>query len=339
MDSSQQINEALNQKNYKQALLIALSNSLKIKLTTSLKTKNQTCSITKEIDLVQGSKTHIDSELLTPNHQTIVDFHQQKTSEIYQTWEQNRETLLKAFDLMAGGNLNLEPLQGSNISSFEKQELTQEYISNIPEDFDEFSEENEVDSGDEDSFISDAEFDDFDSNEEDNNQYISEAQFDDFDSPEEDDIEEDEFTQIISPDEVAEASYDDFDDSFGEDNSEESWVDDVVIQDSEESENINEEIINHDYVSEDESEALFEDTDFNGLGEMDSSGGGDDEADWGDLLEDNQTHGAAEEVIPTPEEDSVDDWNEWIESQDSGEISCNPEEIDWSEDDWTDTPA
>jgi len=60
MDSSQQISEALNQKDYKQALLIALSNSLKITLKTSLKTKNNTYAIAKEIDLVKGSATNID---------------------------------------------------------------------------------------------------------------------------------------------------------------------------------------------------------------------------------------------------------------------------------------
>ncbi|AUC62242.1 Topoisomerase IV subunit A [Cyanobacterium sp. HL-69] len=332
MDSSQQISEALNQKDYKQALLIALSNSLKITLKTSLKTKNNTYAIAKEIDLVKGSATNIDSELLDYSHENIVNFHQQKTAEIYQTWEQNRETLLKAFDIMAGGNLNLEPLQFSTNSSLEEEDLSQEYISDIPENFEDFSTDNEKDN----QFISEAEFEDFAAD----NQSISEEEFDGFDAP--DDIEEDEFTQIISPDEVAESSYDDFDGSFGADTSEESWVDDVVIQDYEENETVGEEVLNHNYVTTDdeESEALFEQTDFDVLGETDSAEGGDEEeADWGDLLEDSQTNSSAEEATRAPDEDSVDDWNEWIESQDDGEISCNPQEIDWSEDDWSDTPV
>ncbi|WP_069792110.1 hypothetical protein A5482_011865 [Cyanobacterium sp. IPPAS B-1200] len=351
MDSSQQINEALNQKDYKQALLIALSNSLKITLKTSLKTKDNTYAIAKEIDLVKGSATNIDSELLDYSHENIVNFHQQKTAEIYQTWEQNRETLLKAFDIMAGGNLNLEPLQFSTNSSLEEEDLSQEYISDIPENFEDFTTSNEEDS----SIISEAEFENFTTDNEQDNQSISEAKFDDFaadnqsisekefdafDAP--DDIEEDEFTQIISPDEVAESSYDDFDGSFGEDTSEESWVDDVVIQDYEETETVGDEVLNHHYVTteEDESEALFDGTDFDALGETDSAEGGDEEeADWGDLLEDSQTNASAEEATPAPEEDDIDDWNEWIESQDGGEISCNPQEIDWSEDDWSDTPA
>jgi len=247
------------------------------------------------------------------SHENIVNFHQQKTAEIYQTWEQNRETLLKAFDIMAGGNLNLEPLQFSTNSSLEEEDLSQEYISDIPENFEDFFTDNEKDN----QFISEAEFEDFAAD----NQSISEEEFDGFDAP--DDIEEDEFTQIISPDEVAESSYDDFDGSFGADTSEESWVDDVVIQDYEENKTVGEEVLNHNYVTTDdeESEALFEQTDFDVLGETDSAEGGDEEeADWGDLLEDSQTNSSAEEATRAPDEDSVDDWNEWIESQDDGEI-------------------
>ncbi|MBE9222434.1 hypothetical protein IQ215_06960 [Cyanobacterium stanieri LEGE 03274] len=349
MDSSQQINEALNQKEYKKALLIALSNSLKITLKTSLKTNENSYSITKSIDLVNGSKTHIDSELLTKNNEYIVNFHQEKSSQIYQTWEKNRETLLKAFEIIAEGNINLEPLLIGQNNSHCKDNSPQQSSTDISDNLDDFS----IDDEENNQVISDDEFDDFSTDNENENLSIAESEFDSFindeeedkslimesafDTSEDDDIEEDEFTQIISPDDVSEASYDDFDDGFEEDSTEENWIDDVVIQDSENNDIVNGEVIGNDYVSTDEedSEALFED-----LGEMDSvddSQG--DEADWGDLLEDSQSNSAAEVVTPSPEDDNIDDWNEWIESQDGGEISCNPEEIDWSEDDWKDTPA
>lgn len=305
MDSSQQIHEALNQKDYKKALLVALSNSLEIKLKTSCKTDNQTYSIIKKINLIQGSHDHIDSELLNAEHESVINFHQKQVKEIHQTWEQNRETLLQAFEIMSGGNVNLEPLKIGH-SKPPAEDLKQEYISDIPEDFEDFGVEE--------------------------NPAVSSIEFDDLEE-----TTEDEFTQIISPDDVEEHSYDDFEDSFEGDTIEENWVDDVVIQDSPSQEdNTSHNDYVNDYVAMDGEEAnsLFSD-EGDDFATVESSGESAEEEDLGDLLNESENNATAEAVSP----DNIDNWNEWIESQDNGEISCNPEEIDWSEDDWSDTPA
>lgn len=302
MDSSQQIHEALNRKDYKKALLVALSNSLEIKLKTSLKTDTQVYSITKKISLIQGSHDHIDSELLDAEYESVINFHQKQIKEIHQTWEDNRETLLQAFEIMSGGNVNLEPLKIGHSNNSPTEDLKQEYISDIPEEFEDFGVEE--------------------------NPTISSMELDDLEE-----VTEDEFTQIISPDDVEEHTYDDFEGSFEEDTIEENWVDDVVIQDSSHQES---HISENDYVAMDEEEAdsLFSEGD-DDFATIDSSSESATEEDWGDLLNESDNHATAEAVTP----DNIDNWNEWIESQDNGEISCNPEEIDWSEDDWSDTPA
>jgi len=138
MDNSQQITQALIKKDFKQALLIALSNSLKIKTKTVLKKDSKTYQIIKEVDLVNGTKNHLDLELLSSQNSQIIRFHQQQIKELYPLWEKNRETLAKIMQLLAGNAIDFAPTEEKiNIDNLEKnEEFTQKYIADIPESFD-----------------------------------------------------------------------------------------------------------------------------------------------------------------------------------------------------------
>ncbi len=167
MDSSQQISQVLIKKDFKQALLIALSNSLKIKTKTVLKTDNKNYQITKEIDLVNGSKNHLDLELLKSENNQIISFHQQQVKELYPLWEKNRETLVTIMQLLAGNTIDFTPPEETIDvdNSEESQGFTQQYIADIPENFDDLGLEDDGFSASEDQ---DFDFQENDGNKEEN---------------------------------------------------------------------------------------------------------------------------------------------------------------------------
>jgi len=167
MDSSQQITQVLIKKDFKQALLIALSNSLKIKTKTVLKTDNKNYQITKEIDLVNGSKNHLDLELLKSENNQIISFHQQQVKELYPLWEKNRETLVTIMQLLAGNTIDFTPPEETIDvdNSEESQGFTQQYIADIPENFDDLGLEDDGFSASEDQ---DFDFQENDGNKEEN---------------------------------------------------------------------------------------------------------------------------------------------------------------------------
>lgn len=120
MSNYDEIKQTLANQDLKQAILIAFSNSLEIKLKTSLKQdQNQTIDIISQINLIQGLNTKVDQSLLEPQHQYLTEFHQKQLNSVYDTWQKNRETLIKILQILSG---NLTDVQISKNLSYSNNE-------------------------------------------------------------------------------------------------------------------------------------------------------------------------------------------------------------------------
>ena len=106
MSNYDKIKTLLENKDYKSALLMAFSNSLKFKLTTTIEQDNQTASIETQIDLLKGITTTVsDPELLNQDN-NLDTFHQQQLATVEQTWQQNREMLVAILQVLAGNQID-----------------------------------------------------------------------------------------------------------------------------------------------------------------------------------------------------------------------------------------
>lgn len=134
MTNYDKIKDLIEKKKLSQGLLLALSNSLKIKLVTKTKGKEQVNNIETEIDLVKGLTTEInDKSLLSQNNYTL-NFHQKQLENIYDTWDKNRETLVKIFQIINGSSIKL------GTSEYLPEELT-ESDDSFAHEFDDFESE------------------------------------------------------------------------------------------------------------------------------------------------------------------------------------------------------
>lgn len=107
MSNHDDIKELLQKKKLKQVLLIALSNSLKLKLTTTSTGKNIITNIETKINLLKGLTTKISADALTSNNNHSLNFHQKQVENAYETWEKNRETLVKLLQIIAGNQVEI----------------------------------------------------------------------------------------------------------------------------------------------------------------------------------------------------------------------------------------
>jgi hypothetical protein len=105
MSNYDKIKDLIEKKKLSQALLFALSNTLKIKLITKNQKKELANNIETVIDLAKGLTTEInDKNSLTKNSYTL-DFHKKQLENIYDTWDKNRETLVKIFQIINGSSI------------------------------------------------------------------------------------------------------------------------------------------------------------------------------------------------------------------------------------------
>ncbi len=104
MSLYQEFQAAIQAGNLKEALLIAFSNNLELKITTSLvsPTKNQSYSWRSQLNLLNGLEIEVSKELLNDNYQNLHQLHTQQIDRAYQTWENNQATLIKVLQLLAG---------------------------------------------------------------------------------------------------------------------------------------------------------------------------------------------------------------------------------------------
>lgn len=109
MSNYDEIKQTLANQDLKQAMLIAFSNNLEIKLKTSLKKdQNKTIDIISQINLIQGLNTKVDQSLLESEHKYLTEFHQKQLNSVYDTWHKNRETLIKILQLLSGNITDIE---------------------------------------------------------------------------------------------------------------------------------------------------------------------------------------------------------------------------------------
>ncbi len=103
MVNNEDIKELLEKKKLQQIFFIALSNSLKLTLTSTYKGKDKISNIETEINLLKGLTTKISDQSLLSNN-NVLKFHQKQVANVYEIWEKNRETLVKVLQIIAGNS-------------------------------------------------------------------------------------------------------------------------------------------------------------------------------------------------------------------------------------------
>ncbi|MBL1208854.1 hypothetical protein [Geminocystis sp. GBBB08] len=108
MSNHEDIKELLEKKKLQQILLVGLSNSLKLKLTTTAKGKDKIGNIETKINLLKGLTTKISDKSLVSDDNSVLKFHQKQVKNAYETWDKNRETLVKILQIIAGNSLEIK---------------------------------------------------------------------------------------------------------------------------------------------------------------------------------------------------------------------------------------
>lgn len=306
MNNYDKIKDLIEKKKLSQGLLLALSNSLKIKLVTKIKGKEQVNTIETDIDLVKGLTTEIsDRSLLSPNNYPL-NFHQKQLENIYDTWDKNRETLVTIFQIINGSSIE----QHHSVIELNTSAYT-------PDDFSESD----------DSFAH--EFDDFESES----------------SPENSLFEKDSFSEnLLNDDENNNEIDEETAENWIDDLDNDSDIEDSFPQDEEDEEENSSEDDSFEMMIEEEG--IFTSDDEGKESDSESVVGSiEEDEDWEDfMVEMPEDEAVVSEVIASDDaeisadEDMDDDWEEWLDednlpSHDNGEYT--PEAIDWSEENLT----
>lgn len=137
MSNYEKIKNLIEKKKLSQGLLLALSNSLKIKLVTRTKEKEQFNNIETDIDLVKGLITEINDKSCLSANNYILNFHKKQLENIYDTWDKNRETLVKIFQIINGSSIKLN----SSLYSADNFIESKESDDNFEHEFNDFESE------------------------------------------------------------------------------------------------------------------------------------------------------------------------------------------------------
>lgn len=325
MNNYDKMKELIQENRLQEALLLAFSNSLKLKITTKSKSDEEN-AIETIINLLRGVTNRVSNPELINNSETknleeidIVNFHEQQKKSAYELWHKNRETIALILQIIAGNSIEISspkkrenkvttiPPEGETLEKFDELDFEQD---NNYESF-----EVEENSLEEDSWVN--------------------GIVDDIVGEEVEEIisEEDGYSlqeEIISEEKkFQEESWDNF--PMEEDNPEE-----VIINPEEENWD---EFMDSDY---------SEDSVVNNNGAFSDNSG--DEGEWQEWLEEESPLGEDEDSIINENEvietDSAnlevgDEWQEWLEDENNDENNENNitmeedmEEIDWGDEDW-----
>jgi hypothetical protein len=104
MSQQEEFKQAIEQGNLQEALLIAFSNNIELKITTSLvfPNHNECYSWQSNLNLLEGLETEISDKLLEEEFKNFRYFHCQQIEQAYKTWDKNRETLVRIIKILAG---------------------------------------------------------------------------------------------------------------------------------------------------------------------------------------------------------------------------------------------
>lgn len=146
MINNENIKELLEKKKLQQILLIALSNSLKLRLTTTSKSHDQIVNIETKINLLKGLTTKISDKSLLFSDNKVLKFHQKQVENAYETWEKNRETIIKLLQIIAGNSVEITSLIKKSSEQSFPLATEENYIedTNFEDDFTDFALENSV---------------------------------------------------------------------------------------------------------------------------------------------------------------------------------------------------
>lgn len=113
MKNYEKMKELIKENKLQEALLLAFSNSLKLKITTKSKGKKEDV-IETLINLVRGISNKVsDPDLINnstsnnPDTINIVDFHERQRQLAYETWHKNRETLIGILQIISGNSTSI----------------------------------------------------------------------------------------------------------------------------------------------------------------------------------------------------------------------------------------
>jgi hypothetical protein len=297
MSNYDKIKDLIEKKKLSQGLLLALSNSLKIKLVTKNKAKEQVNSIETDIDLVKGLTTQINDKNSLTNNSYTLNFHKKQLENIYDTWDKNRETLVKIFQIING-------------SSIEQHHSVSE-LNTLAYPSDDFMESD-------DSFEND--FNDFESESPLENSLFEEKSLTENPLNEEDDKEID--------DEIQENWIDDLNNDLDDD------IEDSFPQEEEEDEENSSEDDSFDIMMEEE-DIFFSDNEATDSDTESIEESMEKDEDWDDfMVEMPEEEAIVSEVIPSEEEEMEDDWEEWLDEDNLPPHTSEeytPEAIDWNE--------
>lgn len=327
MSNYEEIKQALAEGNFKQAMLIAFSNNLKLKFKTTVKQQDiQPKIIETSFNLIQGVETRIESEILDSNYQHITDFHRQQLHSAYETWEKNRETLIKIFQLLSGNPVNFGETENKLEADTEVN-----FVNEIP-----LAVEQNVND----------EFENFDA------ELVTKAVREEEITHDNDSVEEEEeFEYEITNQQESSAI---FEEERGV-----NWVDE--INDSEE---VTESLVSDEFDVnsefddlpigetniEEKEEIIEEEVE---IEETQTEENWDD-LDWGDEAEETEKTEETEETEETQETEEIiekpinqesspslevdDDWQEWLDEDDlpTNKEGYDVEKIDWNQEDWQD---
>ena len=143
MHSYDEIKQLLVKKDFRSVLLVAFSNSLKLKLTSKINSQEKVAAIETEINLLKGLTTKITEPSLLESNNYLRAFHDKQLETVHEQWHKNREILITILNVLAGNNtsLNNSELKSSTLtesSSSTEMENTLDKEENKVNDFVEF---------------------------------------------------------------------------------------------------------------------------------------------------------------------------------------------------------
>ncbi len=117
MNNYNKMKELIQTRKLQEALLLAFSNSLTLKITTK-STADEQQEIKTVIDLLQGITNRISDPNLMDNRTKnnseaidIVDFHEQQKESVYELWHKNRETIIGILQIISGLPIEINTLK------------------------------------------------------------------------------------------------------------------------------------------------------------------------------------------------------------------------------------
>ncbi|MGI0481599.1 hypothetical protein ACN4EE_12500 [Geminocystis sp. CENA526] len=241
MNSYDKIKDLIEKKKLSQGLLFALSNSLKIKLTTRTEDQDIISSIETEIDLIKGLNTQINDQSLLTQKSYAINFHKQQLDNIYDIWDKNRETLVKIFQIINGSSIELESLgyadedlnQSAEDFADEVEEENALFEEESIEEENSFFEDESIDEKDSENFDNETSenwIDDLDNDMEDSFSTEEETEDESFEMGEEEEIISTSDDDIVEEEESPEGDWDDLMDEMPE---AEAIVSEAIAMDSE----------------------------------------------------------------------------------------------------------